>query len=85
MADRNPKYILNNGQKHKMEGVFQTKEQKQTSLACLYCDKQGHKASQCESVKGVEDRRLMLSKNKLCFNSTGANHRPLLTVATNYV
>ena len=59
-------------QKHKMEGVFQTKEQKQTARACVYCEKQGHKASQCESVKSVEDRRLIISKKKLCFNCTEA-------------
>ena len=58
-----------------MEGVFQTKEQKQTARACVYCEKQGHKASQCESVKSVEDRRLILSKKKLCFNCTGTKHK----------
>ena len=38
-TDRNPKNILNNAQKHRREGVFQTKEQKQTPCACVYCDK----------------------------------------------
>ena len=37
-----------------MEGVFQTKERKQTARVCVYCEKQGHKASQCESVKSVD-------------------------------
>ena len=74
-ADRNPQNILNSGQKHKREGVFQTKEQKQTTRTCVYCNKQGRKASQCESVKSVEDRRLILSKKKLCFNCTGTKHR----------
>ena len=58
-----------------MKGVFQTKEQKQTARACVYCEKQGHKASQCEPVKSVEDRRLIISKKKLCFNCTETKHR----------
>ena len=73
LAERKPKNILNNDQKHKRESVFQTKEQKQ--CVCVYCDKQRHKASQCESVKSVEDRRLILSKKKLCFNCTGTKHK----------
>ena len=74
-TDRNPQDILNNDQKHKREAVFQTKEQKQTPHACAYCDKQDYNARQCESVKSVEDRRLILSKRKLCFNCTGTKHR----------
>ena len=73
-TDRSPENILNNDQKHKRENVFQTKEQKQLPYACVYCDKQGQKASQCESVKSVEDRRLILSKKKRCFNCTGTKH-----------
>ena len=73
--DRNLKNILNNDQKHKMEGVFKTKEQKQTARACVCCEKQGYKSSQCESVKSVEDRRLIISKKKLCFNCTEVKHR----------
>ena len=59
---RNPKNILNNYQKHKREGVVQSKDQKQTHRACVYCDKKGHKACQCESVKNVKDPKLMFSK-----------------------
>ena len=43
-----------------MKVVFQTKEQKQIPYACVCFNKQGHKASQCESVKSVEARRLIL-------------------------
>ena len=64
-TDRNPENILNDDQKHRSEGVFQTKEQKPSPCACVYCDKQGHKASQCESVRSAEDRSLILSKKKL--------------------
>ena len=34
-TDRNSKNILNNDQKHRREGVFQTKEQKQTPRVCV--------------------------------------------------
>ena len=51
-TDKNSKNILNNDQKHKGEAVFQTQEQKQNPpVACVYYDKQDHKAIQCESVK----------------------------------
>ena len=50
-TERNPKNILNNDPKYKKENVFNLKEQKQTPRACVYCDKQGHKASECEIVK----------------------------------
>ena len=43
--------------------------------ACVFCDKQSHKASQCGSSKSVEDWRLILSNSKLCFNCTGTEHR----------
>ena len=74
-TERNPKNILNNDPKYKRENVFHSKEQKQTPRACVYCDKQGHKASECEIVKSVADRKLILSKKKLCFNCTGTKHR----------
>ena len=74
-TDRKSQNILNNDQKHKREDVFQTREQKQTPRTCIYCDKQGHKDSQCESVKSVKDLRLIPSKKKLCFNCTGTKHR----------
>ena len=64
-TDRNLKNI-------KWKVFFKQKSKKQTARACVYCEKQGHKASQCESVKSVEDRRLIISKKKLCFNCTEA-------------
>ena len=77
-TDRNSKNIKNNDQKHKRKGVFQIKRAKETPFprACFFfCDKQGHKSSQFESVKRVEDGRLILSKKKLCFNCTGIKDR----------
>ena len=81
---RNPKNTLNNDQKLKLEGVFQTKEQKPTPHPCVCCDKQGHKASQYESVKSVENRRLILPKKTSVLTVLEQNIEPLIVVATNF-
>ena len=83
VADRSHQNILNNNEKHRREGFFQTKEQKQTPCACVYCDKQGHKTSQYESVKSVEDRRLILSKRNSILTALRRNIETLIAVATN--
>ena len=41
----------------------------------VYCEKPGHKSSECELISGTPERRLILSKKKLCFNCTGSKHR----------
>ena len=83
-TDKNPKNILNSDQKRKIKVVFQIKYQKQTPHACVCFEKQIHKASQCESVKNVEARRLILSKKKLCLTALGKNKEPLIAIAINY-
>ena len=60
---RNPRNVLKNDQKHRTEGAFQIKEEKQTPRDCVYCFKQGHKATQSDSVKRVEG--LKIKKNIL--------------------
>lgn len=46
-----------------------------TLCAGVYSINPGHKASQCQAIKSVEDHRLVFSKKKLCFNCTGTQHR----------
>ena len=41
----------------------------------VYCEKSGHKSSECELVSETRERRLILSKKKLCFNCTCPKHR----------
>ena len=84
-TERNPKNILNNDPKYKRGNVFHSKEQKQTPRACVYCDKQGHKASECEIVKSVADRKLILSKRNSVLTALGQNIEPLIAEAINYV
>ena len=50
-------------QTYEKESVFQTKKQNQITCACFYREKPGHKASKCQTVSSVGDRRLVLSKN----------------------
>ena len=73
-TDRNPKTIHNSEkhEKYKRENVFQTKEQESKNResnpktrACIYWEKLGHKASECESVSSIEERGLILARQKL--------------------
>ena len=54
---------------------FIQKSKNKPPVHVFFCDKQGHKAIECEIIKSVADRKLILSKKKLCFNCTGTKHR----------
>ena len=41
----------------------------------MYCEKPGHKATECKTVSDIEDCWLILSKKKLCFSCTRTKHR----------
>ena len=60
-------------------GCFQTKQtggaQAGTRRACVYCEKEDHRSSECSLVTAAEDRKKILAKWKLCFNCTGPSHR----------
>ena len=84
-TERNTKNILNNDPKYKRENVFHSKEQKQTPRACVYCDKQGHKGSECEVVKSVTDRKLISLKKNSVLTALGQYIEPLIAEAINYV
>ena len=62
---------------YKRENVYQIKKQESKSCesnpkprVCIYCEKSGHKASECESVSSIEGRSLILARKKFCFNCT---------------
>ena len=46
-----------------------------TNPESVYCDKEGHKSTECKTVAKVSERRLILSQKRLCFNCTGSKHR----------
>ena len=77
--DRNPLQIGERDSRpqsrdFRREKIFSTRDQTKPR-SCIYCDKTDHKASDCESVKTVEERRKILSSKRLCFNCTGEKHR----------
>lgn len=45
------------------------------SQSCVYRDRPDHRSVECEFVKAPNQRKAMLSKKKLCFNSTGSARR----------
>ena len=45
-----------------------------TVIVC-YCEKSGRKVSDCKTVSDIEERRVILSKKKLCFNCAGTKHQ----------
>ena len=55
--------------------MFQVRDKDQKpAYVCVYCEKPCHKSSECELVSETPERRLILSKKKLCFNCTGPKH-----------
>ena len=42
---------------------------------CIYCDSNDHRTWNCNVVKGVSERRVILSEKRLCFNCTGSKHQ----------
>ena len=64
--------------------AFFKQKRKNKRRAYVYCDKHGHKASQCKSLKSVEGRRLIFSKKKKLKTALGQNIEPLIAAATNY-
>ena len=46
-----------------------------TNPESVYCDKEGHKSTECKTVAKVSERRLILSQKRLSFNCTGSKHR----------
>ena len=74
-TERNPKTFVPPDKNVKQDKMHRTKENEHISRVCVYCDKEGHKSSECETVAKVSDRRLILSQKRLCFNCTGTKYR----------
>ena len=58
----------------KREKTFAVREQ-QKLKQCVYCETADHKSSECQQVINTEERRRILSSEKLCSNCTGTQHR----------
>ena len=41
----------------------------------MYCEKPGHRSSDCKTAKPMTERRKTLSDKNLCFSCIGAKHR----------
>ena len=42
---------------------------------CVYCNSSEHKATDCETVSSVEERKKILATERLCFNCAGSKHQ----------
>ena len=61
--------------------MFQVRDKdKKTAYACVYCEKLGHKSSECELVSRTPKRRLILSKGNCTLIEKALNNL-LLTAA----
>ena len=74
-TERNPKIFVPPHKNIKRDKMYHTKENEHKSRVCVYCDKEGHKSSECKTVAKVSDCRLTLSQKRSCFNCNGSKHR----------
>ena len=74
-TERNPKILVAPDKKLKRDKMYHTRENEHKSRVCVYCNKEGHKSSECKTVAKVSERRLILLQKRLCFNCTGSKHR----------
>ena len=74
-TERNPKIFVLPDKNLKPDKMYHTRENEHKSRVCVFCDKEGHKPSECKTVAKVSERRLILSQKRLCFNCTGSKHR----------
>ena len=71
-TERNPKISVAPDKNQKRDKMYYTRQNEHKSRVCVYCDKEGHKSSECKTVAKVSERRLILSQNRLCFNFTSS-------------
>jgi hypothetical protein len=46
-----------------------------TSRQCVYCGEENHKATTCDKIVDVAERKQILKKKQLCFNCAIGSHR----------
>ena len=74
-TERNPKTAGNSEKNLRRENLFQVRDKDQKlAFVYVYCEKPGHKSSECELVIETPQCRLILSKEKLSFNCAGSKH-----------
>ena len=76
-TERNPKIFVSPDENLKRDKMYHTRENEHKSPVCVYCDKEGHKSSECKTIAKVSaniNRRLILSQKSLCFNCTDSKH-----------
>ena len=74
-TERQHKTAWNPEKNFRRENFFQARDKDQKpAYARVYCEKPGHKSSECELVIETPQCRLILSKEKLSFNCAGSKH-----------
>ena len=73
---RTPKTASNPEKHFRRENLFQVRyKDKRPTFVCVYCENPVHKSSECKTVSGTLERRLVHSRKKLCFNRTGLKQK----------
>ena len=55
--------------------LFQAQNREFKPRGCVYCGDVGHKATECEKITNVVERKQVLAKKGLCFNCATRVHR----------
>ena len=72
---RNPLALNDNRNPQKGISYSKSYQAKQTKSECVYCEKPGHRSSDCKTATPMTERRKTLSDKKICFSCIGAKHR----------
>ena len=83
-TERNAKTAGNPEKNFRRENLFQVRDKDQKpAYVSVCCEKPGYKSSECELLSETHERRLILSKKKLCFNCTVSKHRATVPILSN--
>ena len=83
-TERNAKTAGNPEKNFRRENLFQVRDKDQKpAYVSVCCEKPGYKSSECELLSETHERRLILSKKKLCFNCTVSKHRVTVPILSN--
>ena len=64
-----------NNRKRERNRLFQARRKEYKPKGCVYCEDESHKATECQKVTDITERKGILMQKGLCFNCATRTHR----------